>query len=776
MIKFYLQGISVAFMLLVAQLSVAQDKLLPVPVSSQSDLQSLSKVEPATTEKLSARGSLELPPSMIYPVPEQSSGDEGNNSSSPVISLKSQSLHAPAGMEASASLNFDCAGTPVGLPDTYAVEEGQTLTVAAPGLMANDIDPNGDVIIVSNFSGPTNGTMASIVTNGSFSYVPNPGFTGTDQFSYTLLDAQNNYSDPVTVTIHVLEDFDRKPIGTSDFYGTGQETPLVIDAPGLMANDLDPDGDAIIVSNFMGPSNGTLTSIVTSGSFTYVPNDGFTGTDQFSYTLLDADGNYSDPVIVTIEVFGQFNRKPIGNSDSYGTIQGTSLVVNAPGLLLNDLDPNGDALIVSNFIGPTNGTLTSIVTSGSFTYVPNPGFTGSDQFQYTLLDAQGNYSDPVNVTLEVFAPGGDKPIGMEDSYTVETGKTLTVAAPGNMANDFDPNGDSFFVSNFIGPSSGELTSIVTNGSFIYVPNPGFTGTDQFTYTLLDENGNYSNPVTVTIDVLEPFNRKPLGIADHYGTSEGTPLVVNAPGLMSNDLDPDGDTFIVSNFTGPANGTLTSIVTNGSFIYVPDDGFTGTDQFSYTLLDANDTYSDPVTVTIEVFESFNRKPVAVGDHYATPEGTALVVAAPGLRSNDIDPDGDSFIVSNFLGPTNGVLTSIVTNGSFTYMPDAGFTGIDQFRYSLYDAEGNYSAMAIVTIEVIAVIQPPVASAADVTTECEGPAGTIVVLDGSATTNPYGGELQYTWYENGAIIAGPSALSTAEVQLATGVHTITLWVED
>lgn len=766
----YIQCITVTFLLQMTQFSYAQDKFISVPVSSQSDPRSLNQVQPQATDKHSACGSLELPSSMVYPVPMHSSDATGYFSVSPELNLKSLTLEVIPG------LKFDCAGTPVGLPDSYAVEQGQTLSVASPGLMSNDIDPDGDAIIVSNFLPPTHGTLTSIVTNGSFIYVPEAGFTGTDEFRYSLQDVNGNFSEMVTVTIHVLGDFNRKPLGLSDNYGTGEGTPLEVSAPGLMANDLHPDGDNFIVSNFLPPSNGTLTSIVTNGSFTYVPNDGFTGTDQFQYTLLDVDGIYSDPVVVTIEVFEAFNRKPVGFGDSYGTTEGTTLVVNAPGLLTNDLDPDGDAIIVSNFIGPTNGTLSSIVTNGSFSYVPNPGFTGTDQFQYTLLDAVGNYSDPVIVTLLVVAPGGDKPLGFSDQYAVEEGKTLTIAAPGLMTNDFHPEGDSFIVSNFIAPTNGTLTSIVTNGSFSYVPNNGFTGTDQFQYTLLDADGIYSEPVVVTIDVLEPFNRKPLGITDHYGTPEGTPLVVAAPGLMANDLDPDGDTYIVSNFIGPANGTLTSIVTNGSFTYVPNDGFTGTDQFSYTLLDANNSYSDPVTVIIEVFDSFNRNPVGISDHYATPEGTTLVVDAPGLRANDLDPDGDMFIVSNFFPPSNGTLTSIVTNGSFTYVPDAGFTGTDQFQYSLLDTEGNYSDLVIVTIEVIAVSQPPVASAADVTIECEGPSGTTVILDGSATTNPDGGELLYTWYENGVVIAGPSALSAAEVLLPTGVHTITLTVED
>src|SRR5690606_3838187 len=142
--------------------------------------------------------------------------------------------------------------------------------------------------------------------------------------------------------------------------------------------------------------------------------------------------------------------------------------------------------------------------------------------------------------------------------------------------------DVFIVSNFVPPSSGTLTSIVTSGSFTYVPDPGFTGTDQFSYTLLIGRASCRDSVTVHVNVFESFNRKPVGLSDHYGTSAGNDLVVTAPSVMTNDLDPDSDVIIVSNFVPPSNGTLTSIVTSGSFTYVPGPGFTGTDQFSYTL--------------------------------------------------------------------------------------------------------------------------------------------------------------------------------------------------
>ena len=783
--KLYFQDITVAFLLLVSQFSIAQDKLTPNPANLQSEHQSLMKVQPVATDQYSINGRFDIQLSKpLYDrkfdtdqVPLSHSFTRIENVAPALKSTSTKlSLKENSNGKMVTGLTFDCDGTPVGFEDNYAVAKDDTLTVDAPGLMTNDIDPNGDMIIVSNYFPPSHGTLTSIVTNGKFVYVPDDDFVGIDTFQYTLLDAEGIYSDPVIVTIEVFESFNRNPIGISDHYGTSSNDTLTVDAPGLMTNDLDPDGDMIIVSNYFPPSHGTLTSIVTNGKFVYVPDDGFVGIDTFQYTLRDAESNFSDPVTVIIQVFESFNRKPIGISDHYGTSSGDTLTVDAPGLMTNDLDPDGDMIIVSNYFPPSHGTLTSIVTNGKFVYVPDDGFVGIDTFQYTLRDAESNFSDPVTVTLEVVASGGSLPLGFEDAFAVETDETLTVDAPGLMANDFDPDGDMIIVSNYFPPSHGTLTSIVTNGKFVYVPDDGFVGIDTFQYTLQDVESNFSDPVTVTIQVFESFNRNPIGISDQYGTTAGTSLEVDAPGLMTNDLDPDGDMIIVSNYFPPSHGTLTSIVTNGKFVYVPDDGFVGIDTFQYTLRDAESNFSDPVIVIIQVFESFNRNPIGISDHYGTSSGDTLTVDAPGLMTNDLDPDGDMIIVSNYFPPSHGTLTSIVTNGKFVYVPDDGFVGIDTFQYTLRDAENNFSDPVMVTLEVVAPYLPPVASAADITAECDGTSGTAVTLDGSATTATADAVLQYTWYENGVIIAGPSALPTAEVILSTDVHSVTLLVED
>ena len=683
--KIHIKGVSLALLFLMTQVLFAQEKPLFNRVKPDNKNSQFIREQPVMNEQNSINQSFNTQTSTqnfiqkfdSNQVPVSNSLPAGKQvNSSLSFSLRALSPEENVVAEMLPPLTFDCDGKPLGLEDEYGIEAGHALVVAPPGLLANDIDPDGDDIILSSITSPSNGSITAAVTSGSFTYEPDDGFAGTDQFTYLMSDVNGNFSDPVTVTIHVFEPFNRNPIGFSDEYATQAESPLVVSAPGPLANDTDPDGDDLIFSSITSPSHGSITAAVTSGSFTYEPDDGFTGTDLFTYLMSDVYGNFSDPVTVTIQVLEPFNRNPVGFNDHYVTMAETPLVVAAPGPLANDTDPDGDDLIFSSITSPSHGSITAAVTSGSFTYEPDAGFTGTDQFTYLMSDVNGNFSDPVTITIEV-VDGVELPVGIEDEYAVEAGHSLVVAAPGPLANDFDPQGDDLIFSSITSPLHGSITAAVTSGSFTYEPDDGFIGTDQFTYLMSDVNGNFSDPVTITIHVLEPFNRNPIGISDHYVTLAETPLAVSAPGPLANDTDPDGDDIIFSSITSPSHGSITAAVTSGSFTYEPDAGFTGTDQFTYLMSDVNGNYSDPVTVYLVV-----------------------------------------------IGYNN----------------------------------------------------PPIANAANITTECTGPAGTAVILDGSSSYDPDDDVLQYTWYEDGFIIAGPSALPTAEVILSTGIHNITLTVED
>jgi hypothetical protein len=76
------------------------------------------------------------------------------------------------------------------------------------------------------------------------------------------------------------------------------------------------------------------------------------------------------------------------------------------------------------------------------------------------------------------------------------------------------------------------------------------------------------------------------------------------------------------------------------------------------------------------------PVAVDDTYTTMEDTALTVAAPGVLSNDSDPDGDALTASKVSDPSNGTVT-LNSNGSLVYTPASNFNGTDSFTYRVSD---------------------------------------------------------------------------------------------
>ncbi len=292
------------------------------------------------------------------------------------------------------------------------------------------------------------------------------------------------------------------------------------------------------------------------------------------------------------------------------------------------------------------------------------------------------------------APGrsGEAPVALDDAYLIQQGDTLDVAAAnGVLVNDLDPEGDDIIASSYSSPVHG-TASMTTDGSFTYQPDSGYEGPDTFTYTIYDGT-SYSETGTIHIDVLPAANRAPLPTADHYAVAAGETLVVDAEvGLLVNDLDLDGDQFIATSYSSPAHGTA-SLSTSGSFSYVPEPDFQGTDSFSYTIRDEHDAYSAAAgEVTITVTVPRNRAPVPQSDWYYTPAGQPLAVsAAEGVLRNDLDPDGDSFIATSYSAPDHGS-ASMVTNGSFTYEPDAGFEGTDLIAYTIRDDGDAYSTTA------------------------------------------------------------------------------------
>jgi hypothetical protein len=496
-----------------------------------------------------------------------------------------------------------------------------------------------------------------------------------------------------TVFITVLENL--PPVALDDSYATRAGDTLIVAADGFLANDLDPEGGAVAAVSIQdGVDNGTLSAFA-DGRFSYTPDPGFSGVDSFTYRMQDPDGNTA---LATVFITVLENLPPVARDDSYAVAAGGTLDIAAEfGFLLNDTDPEGGAVsAVSIQDGVDNGTL-SAFADGRFTYTPDAGFSGVDSFVYRMQDPDGNTA-LATVYITVSA-AGDPLLAQDDSYVTREGEALIIAAAGFLTNDLDPEGGAVTaVSIQDGVDNGTLSAFA-DGRFSYTPNPGFTGTDSFTYRMQDPDGNTAE-ATVSITVLE--NLPPVALDDSYAVAEGGTLDVAAAGFLANDLDPEGGAVTaVSIQDGVDNGTLSAFA-DGRFSYTPDAGFSGMDSFTYRMVD-EDGKTAEATVFITVLE--NLPPVALDDSYAVAEGETLNVAADGFLANDLDPEGGAVTaVSIQDGVDNGTLSAFA-DGRFTYTPDAGFSGVDSFTYRMVDDAGK-TAEATVFITVLENL-PPVA---------------------------------------------------------------------
>jgi hypothetical protein len=485
--------------------------------------------------------------------------------------------------------------------DAYETSQDVQLTVAAPGVLANDFDddPGPEVLEAYLDSSPAHGTL-SLNYDGSFTYTPDPGYSGPDSFTYDAIDwwwGDDNYA---TVNLTVTPN----PVTANDDAYTAELNGAVIQgaATGVLANDTDSNGDPLSAVLLTGPAHGTLTFNL-DGSFNYQAMAGFYGQDSFTYEATDGNGDNSSPANVTLTVPA---NPPVATNDAYSAMQNTPLTVTAPGVLANDTDPFGLPLSAVLVSAPSHGTVT-LNADGSFTYVPLAGYFGTDSFSYEATDGSQS-SSPATVSLTVVPP----PVAVNDAYSDVQGVPLTVSAPsGVLANDFDLSGNPLTAVLVIAPPHGTLT-LNADGSFSYVPSAGFYGTDSFAYEASD-GSQLSNLATVTIYVAAA---PPVANSDAYTTEQGLPLTVSTPGVLVNDTDPSGNPLSAVLVSGPAHGSLT-MNSDGSFTYSPDPSYAGPDSFTYQATDGSQV-SAPAIVTFLVTPDTNA-PITL-DSLSGPQGT------------------------------------------------------------------------------------------------------------------------------------------------------------
>jgi VCBS repeat-containing protein len=302
---------------------------------------------------------------------------------------------------------------PVGVANSYVVEERQTLTVAAAqGVLANDTDVDSTNLTAVLVSTTANGTL-NFNANGSFNYTPNTGFLGNDTFTYRASDGSLT-SDITTVTITVT-DVNDPPVAVADVYTTLEDTQLVVPGAGLLptllANDTDPESpsSSLIASLVSGPASGNLV-LNANGTFTYTPAANANGQVTFTYRVSDG-ALFSAPATVTINIT-PVNDAPIVTNKEILAVKD---IDDQPFTIVNatDTDVDGNNLVIaglsatnvlsaSNSIVTANGGTVTIDGQKGILYTPAVGYEGDDSFFYTVTDGTAQVVARVDIDVIAF--------------------------------------------------------------------------------------------------------------------------------------------------------------------------------------------------------------------------------------------------------------------------------------------------------------------------------------------------------------------------------------
>jgi VCBS repeat-containing protein len=393
---------------------------------------------------------------------------------------------------------------PFAVNDSYATSEDDLLSIAAPGVLANDRDvdlPNDTLQVVTPTSGSLTSTLGAIVVlnaDGSFTYAPRGsaqlqrltiGETVVDTFTYTIRDLAGALSNLGTVSITVTGINDN-PVAVNDSFRVAAGLPTLLD---VLANDTDIDSSIDVRTVEIGriPSNGRVV-VLPTGRVEYTPTAGFVGQDSFTYRFRDSLGAPSNEATVIVNS----SNPPVAVDDTFTVVRNTPTVID---VLRNDFDPDqGGALDRTTLTiasGPDVGTAV-ILADGTIRYTPSTGFSGTATFQYFVSDTTGQPSNLARVTLNVVNSLHQNPV-----------------------NKMDVNDDGFV-------SPIDVLFIVNDINFNgFRPLPDSFGRPPF----LDVNGNGG---TDALDVLEIINF--INSVGSGGAGEGE--ASGAAALMSTQVD------------------------------------------------------------------------------------------------------------------------------------------------------------------------------------------------------------------------------------------------
>lgn len=378
---------------------------------------------------------------------------------------------------------------------------------------------------------------------------------------------------------------------------------------------------------------------------------------------------------------------PVAVNDTAYTISEATVAIE---VLLNDYDPDGDAVEIRTVRNPEHGSKT--YNDSIIFYTPEL-YVGSDSLKYRIRDTNDGINSEwawVHITVN---ENPDIPVAVADTASA---LKLVPTSLFLLENDSDQNGDEIIIYDIDRIGTGYDFEIADDSLSVLFTSgyPLTNDTYMFRYRVIEKNTEthyYSEWDTVRIESIENPDI-PVANYDQVNTTGGIPVEIH---ILDNDENPSGEALRIEITNGPFHGIAEII--DDYVLYTPEFSYAGGDQFYYKIFLEEQPYLyHTAGVSVEV-SSNETRPVAINDTAYGDCGGQIEID---VLQNDYDPDGADIEIKDAVVEIQGYVYDVqIVDGKIIYTQLINVNrDVHQFRYRIKEVDHPeaYSDWATVTL--------------------------------------------------------------------------------
>ncbi|BCG19433.1 hypothetical protein HLBS07_32850 [Vibrio alginolyticus] len=573
----------------------------------------------------------------------------------------------------------------------FTVGEDGVLTFTDADLLTGATDIEGDDLSVEGVTYTGADGVLTDNGDGTYSFAPNENFNGDVNFTFDVSDGTDTVTANIDVSVTPEND---PPVAGSTAYTVHEDNSITISNEQLLANSSDIEGEVAIDSVSYSGNDGVL-EINGDGTYTFSPNENFSGEVSLDVVVVDEDGA-TDSTTAGITVI-EVNDPPIAGPTAYTIDEDQVLTFSESQVLLNASDVEGDVELVGiSYDGPDG--IFSVNGDGTCSFAPNENFNGQVQLDVTIRDEDGAEVDTY-ITVDVL-PINDAPVSGNLAYSVDEDNSITLSQEQLLAQASDVEGDALTASNLVVDGDATVTAN-DDGSFTITPDANFNGDIDITFDINDG----SDTIVATADLtVNPVNDLPQPEDQAFTIGEDGVLTFTDQDLLDGATDIDGDDLSVEGvtYTG-ADGVLTDNG-DGTYSFAPNENFNGDVNFTFDVSDGTDTVTANIDVSVT---PENDPPIAGSTSYTVHEDNSITISNEQLLANSSDVEGEVAIDSVSYSGADGVFQDN-GDGTYTFSPNENFNGEVSLDVVVVDEDGATDSTTA-GITVLEVNDPPIAGA-------------------------------------------------------------------